>query len=554
MRKFIQRLAIAAGLAGATAGAGLAAPFTPGNLVVARVGDGSAALSSAATAIFLLEYTPAGTLVQTIAVPTAASGSNYALTASGSATSELNITRSADGQYLTITGYDAAPGTAGVAGSAATTVSRVIGRVAANGTVDTSTRINDAFDANNIRSAFTADGANFYAVGANNGVRYLPLGNPGPTVALAAAPANIRYVNSFGGNLYVASGSGATLGISQIGTGLPTATGQSNTVLADLATATGSSPYAFYFADLSTAVAGVDVAYVADDRTATGGGIQKYSLVGGTWTLNGTIAGGTTPATVLRGLAGSVAGNTVTLAASAVGGLYVLSDATGYNVAPTAPLPATPQVASVTNTVFRGVAFAPVAPATLTATPAGPLTFSTPANTASASQAVSVGGSNLTAALTVTASAGYQVATATAGPYSVSVSLAPAGGTVAASPVYVRLASAPTAGTINGTLTIASPGATSQTLVLNGTVSIGTATRAAADMQLALYPNPAHDVLTMRHATEALAGKPAELLDLTGRVVRTTLLPATSELSVHGLPPGIYVLRVAGLSQRVAVQ
>src|SRR5262249_17571744 len=64
-----------------------AASFTSGNLVVYRVGDGSAALGSGATAVFLDEYTPGGVLVQSIALPTTISGANRRLTASGSATS-----------------------------------------------------------------------------------------------------------------------------------------------------------------------------------------------------------------------------------------------------------------------------------------------------------------------------------------------------------------------------------------------------------------------------------------------------------------------------------
>ena len=50
------------------------AAFTAGNVAVVRVGDGAAALSSAATPVFVAEYTPAGTLVQTIALPTADNG------------------------------------------------------------------------------------------------------------------------------------------------------------------------------------------------------------------------------------------------------------------------------------------------------------------------------------------------------------------------------------------------------------------------------------------------------------------------------------------------
>ena len=476
LSRLVSCLLLALGLAGIRPT--LAAPFTPGNIVVAVVGDGTGTLSAAAAPVFLVEYTPTGTLVQTVALPATTSGTSHALTASGSATSELNLTRSGDGRYLVLTGYDATVGTTGVASTTVATVSRVVGRVAADGTVNTTTLVTDAFNGNNIRAAYSPDGTVFYAVGGSSGVNYVTLGNTGASVNIAAAPANIRAINSFGGNLYVSSGSTATLGISQIGTGLPTTTGQTNTILTGLATATGSSPYAFYFADLSTAVAGVDVAYVVDDRTATGGGIQKYSLVGGTWMLNGTIASAATTVPAVRGLTGSVSGTTVTLLATATTGLYNVTDATGYNVAPTAALPTTPLVAAGTNTVFRGVALAPVAPAaaTVTATPVGPLTFTTTTNAASAAQTVTINGSSLTAALTATASAGYEVATSATGPYSASVTLPPAGGTVAATAVYVRLASTATAGTLNGALTIASTGATSQTITLNGTVVAPTPT------------------------------------------------------------------------------
>jgi hypothetical protein len=44
-----------------------------GDLFVCRIGDGSAALGSTGTAVFIDEYTTAGALVQTIPMPTAAS-------------------------------------------------------------------------------------------------------------------------------------------------------------------------------------------------------------------------------------------------------------------------------------------------------------------------------------------------------------------------------------------------------------------------------------------------------------------------------------------------
>ena len=46
------------------------APFTPGNLAILRFGEGASALTNAGTAIFIDEYTTAGSLAQSIAIPT----------------------------------------------------------------------------------------------------------------------------------------------------------------------------------------------------------------------------------------------------------------------------------------------------------------------------------------------------------------------------------------------------------------------------------------------------------------------------------------------------
>ena len=63
------------------------------------------------------------------------------------------------------------------------------------------------------------------------------------------------------------------------------------------------------------------------------------------------------------------------------------------------------------------------------------------------------------------------------------------------------------------------------------------ATEAAAT--LALYPNPAHDYLTVA----AAAGETVQIIDLAGRVLQTTTLPASGQLRVENLPAGTYLLR-----------
>ncbi|MBH8570878.1 T9SS type A sorting domain-containing protein [Microvirga sp. STS02] len=334
--------------------------FTPGNVAVVRVGDGSATLTTAATPEFVDEYTLGGALVRSIAMPTADNGTVRAFTNSGTATSD-NITRSVDGRYLLLTGYNAAPGTAGIVTStnSGTTNNRLVARIGADGSVDTNTRINDAFSGTNVRTAVSTDGSAFYVSGGNSGIRYVPFGNAGATTALSTGTVtNFRILGIAGGNLYATSATGSNYGVNQIGTGLPTAAGAAVTLLPGFPTAS-ASPYGFYFADLSTTVPGLDVVYVTDD--AATGGIQKWSLAGGIWTLNGTIGGSTTA--LLRGLTGQRIGTAVQLIASGGGGLYTVTDQAGYNAAPSITALPAPFVPLPANTSFRGVALAPVATA-----------------------------------------------------------------------------------------------------------------------------------------------------------------------------------------------
>ena len=491
-----------------------AAPFTPGNIVVARVGDGSSALNGDATAVFLDEYTPAGVLVQTIDLPTSVSATNRILTASGVATSELNLTRSADGRYLVLTGYSAAPGTPAIATTPSTDVARVIGRIAADGTLNTATSAGDAFSGTNIRSATTADGSAFYVVGGNSGVRYVPFGGVSNT-PLNTAPTNIRYIDTIEGNLYISASSSPNIGISQLGTGLPTTAGQPVATLPGFpGTAAGASPYAFYFADLSTTVPGADVVYVADDRTNGSGGIQKWSLVAGSWVLNGTIGGSATAA--LRGLNGRISGAVVALVASGNGGLFLVSDNAGYNVAPsTAALPS-PIATAAANTAFRGLAFAPVTLAPLiagfTPTSGGPGTT------------VTITGANFTGTTAVSIG-GFAVPSFTVVSATSITFVVPAG-----------------TGSVSGFIRVAAPGGTVTSATAFNVVSATMTSQAMPG--LGVYPNPATDRLIVVLPQGGAAT--VALRDLAGRLV---LAPATLGVDqpLHlpaGLAAGIYLLEV----------
>lgn len=326
------------------------AQFAPGNLVVVRVGDGSAALSNAATAAFLDEYTPAGVLVQSVPLPTVPSGPNRALTNSGTATSEGFLNLSADGHYLLCAGYDAAPGTAAIAGTTSALVNRVIARIDLNGNINTTTALNNAFSAGNPRSASSDDGTDLWAAGSVGGIQYATLGGTTAVALNATAPTNNRVVQVVGGQLYCSSASGAFQGVSTVGTGLPTTPGQTITILPGFPTAAGPSSYDYFFADANTL-------YVADDRTTIAGGIQKWTFSGGTWTQQYTLNLGTPSG--CRGLTGTVSGGVATLYATTTftnpSGNTQLVTVTDTGAGSTVSVIAT----ALANTAMRGVRLIP---------------------------------------------------------------------------------------------------------------------------------------------------------------------------------------------------
>jgi hypothetical protein len=332
------------------------AALSPGDVVVYRVGTGSGALSSAAFPVFLNEYEPNGTLVESVALPTSTSGSNKPLLASGSGSSEGLLTLSANGEYLIESGYDAALGTAKISETTDTSVPRTVGRVSASGEVDTSTALTDVGNANNPRGATSSDGKTLYWSGAgkstSGGVHVATLGASTSTL-LSAGDTNARAVTIFDGQLYTSSDpTKEGVNIATVGTGLPTTGGQSTTNL-PFATAP-SEPFAFSLLTLGLGSA-PDTMYVADNSA---GAIVKFGLVSGKWTKEGSVA-----VTAVTGVTANDVNGVVTIFATTSGSsgeggvLYKITDSSGVNG--TLSGNATQIATAPANESFRGVAFAP---------------------------------------------------------------------------------------------------------------------------------------------------------------------------------------------------
>lgn len=308
-------------IAHSLAGAALAGGFTSGSIIVERIGDGVTGLAGAAAAVAVIEYAASGGApLSTVLLPS--SGSDQ-VTDSASATSNgyLNV----HAGLVAVPGYNSALGTASVA----STNTKVATLLDASGSVASRTLFPTGgpageppspFSGNNFRSMIATGANTFYSVGTasgtpNTGGVWYYNGSAFTQISSTATgqPTNLRVVNIFGNQLYVSSGSGAFLGISSVGSGLPTEANQTATLQIDLGT--GGSAYGFVMFD-TDGNGSLDRAYVADERaTAANGGINRFDLSDSAWTRTGTafrfdtatglLSSATASVVSIRGLTGS---------------------------------------------------------------------------------------------------------------------------------------------------------------------------------------------------------------------------------------------------------
>ena len=374
-------------------------PFTPGNLVIYRVGDGTSTLAAKATPVFLDEHTTSlvlskqtAPLVNTIALPStkgSAPSGSYLLSANGTGTTEGQITLSKDNRYLVFAGYNSGADTAtvsGIATSPTSAILRVVGTVDMNGNVNTTTGLNWAtkLAPRAVASVGQINGTmKFFLSQSGAGIFSANLGDTGKPTQVSAYNKTSRPTQSptprslaiYDDSIYVdyqssfipgGAGTGtqkvsfATLGsVTNPDTSAKVLPGIDTIYKSALPTVTPASPYQFAIVHVRKGT----VMYIADDGTngaLTERGIQKYSLVGGTWTYNGSIY-----AKGVRGLAVYNSGDTVAIYGTAPTKLYGAFDLTGFNNAPFGPMPGDSAIVldtALANTAFRGIAFVPGTP------------------------------------------------------------------------------------------------------------------------------------------------------------------------------------------------
>ncbi|MFO0935005.1 MAG: PEP-CTERM sorting domain-containing protein [Gemmataceae bacterium] len=259
----------------------VSAQFATGNLVVLNVGDVDPLGDFTAKAVLKqfntssLNQTASHTFDLT-ANTTTGNSNEFFLT--GNSVSEGSLTFNYHHSTLALAGYLAAPGdsTASASSGIANRITLNVNLAGSggNGLVSQTNTTNTNFSNSSINGAVTSAGTT-WAVGGNTGV----VTYPGDSV-VSSTVTSINKIDMFNNNLYFSSSSGSTRGIYQLGTGFPTAGGTVSTNVID----TGSTSSSRGFVINSTGT----VAYIADDRdTTNGGGIQKWTFDGTSWTLAG---------------------------------------------------------------------------------------------------------------------------------------------------------------------------------------------------------------------------------------------------------------------------
>ncbi len=383
-RHSLVAFALACGtLAGVTAHQSASAAVVD-QLVVVDLTDASTADFSASS-LKTINADGSKSFASPVDLPTADGGGANAFALAGSTNGNGSLSRSANGDYLAIAGYNHAPGATGQIKSgagvkpkdtkAATSsdgpgVQRMVARIGNTGTVDTSTLLGTAaLDKAHPRGVATGSGSSFYVSGnggsTDTGVFSILLGG-GAKVAIAGSvtgeatkdQTNTRNIQIAGGDLYAVSEKTNLAGLGKIGTGLPVAKSAVTRLGSKSATVDLPVPTAFVMLDANSGVDGVDAGYVSVDTDDDGVNdeIRKYTSDGTTWTLNGTKTGD------YPFLTAKVDGDTVHLFASkgstSTGNTIVkFDDANGAGAASFGS--ETTIATAATAHAFRGIALAP---------------------------------------------------------------------------------------------------------------------------------------------------------------------------------------------------
>lgn len=318
------------------------AAFTAGDLAVLKADSSS--LNN--TTITILELNP-NDAAQTPTSSISISGTTSdGLRLSGSATSTGYLSHTDDRTLITFTGANST----NTSSNANTLNPRGVGVLDSSGNYSLATTYTGA-SGNQTRSAASLNDSDWF-IGDQGGIYTNGSSSASPS-------GNFRSVKPFGGTVYafIASASSPPVGT------LASTTGSTYTGLPGLANGTGNAQD-FYLVQSGANGSTYDELYVLSASSGSAGSIQKFSLVSGSWTANGTAAttfGGFGLAAAADPTAGTDLYVTTGTGSSGSNKLLKLIDGAGFNTNITITnLTGVTLYTAPTGTTLKGVDFAPI--------------------------------------------------------------------------------------------------------------------------------------------------------------------------------------------------
>jgi hypothetical protein len=252
----------------------------PTNIAVIRVGNGAQALATKGNSMFIDQWAPDGTYLTTMNLPDTGPDSILAigptLTTSPSSVTGNGLSRSANGRYLVVGGYNTnLTFTGELQSTAASVVPRAIGLVDDQGQYTLAVSSSSSSSGNFFRGACYDGTNNYWGFSRTSSTVYF--GFDHPELLIQTDWSNLRSMSIFNNRIYgVCAVSGKT-GVMRF-TGMPTAAEAVEQVIN-----TGSN-----FSSDCEVNPSANLIYVADNLPGTGG-IQRWEFNGSTWNLAYTL-------------------------------------------------------------------------------------------------------------------------------------------------------------------------------------------------------------------------------------------------------------------------
>jgi hypothetical protein len=354
------------------------ASLSTNNLVIARVGDGAQTLNTnQGNTLYFDQFTPGGAYVNTSMVPDSGPKALVVAGAPPDGSLESCLTVSTNDEQINFAGFNVTIPYSGTDIGAAGVTIRGIGALSGTGAYTLCLTNVGLYSAGiTIRSAASSDGLyNFWTTGggltSTPGIKYInptiDLNGQGIVEVATGGQNDTRVVEVINTNLFYTSGASGAVGL-YFASGLPETT---TAATVQLITESSGSPDDFAVSPDTNTI------YIADDSaSSSGGGIQRWDLSGGVYSLSYTLTDPTSYGT--NGVRSLVVnwGTATTWGPGANGAIIFATTAeassnrlitvtdNGSGSAPTLLATAYP------NEVFRGIRFGPaVVPLTITTQP-----------------------------------------------------------------------------------------------------------------------------------------------------------------------------------------